>query len=174
MSSIVTTSIDGKEPGSQDSGFSLEDLIQSLVESMEASFATLSEPEQRKLYQQIMSLLPDAQQSKPSAEETHDRFGCFDDAADDDDDPPVFDDQEYQRDLRRRWMSSETPEQRKNLALEGYRVYWKLGDSIALPNKVIKTLGPCGTQVTAKAGWLHYLQMLGWLSKACSRTPRRN
>lgn len=136
------------------------------MESMRDSFAALSEPEQRKLYQQIRSLLPDAQQSKPSAEDMHDRSGCFDDASDDDDNWSVFSDPQYQKDLRRRWMASETTEERQSLALEGYRFYWNLGDSTALSEAVIKTLGPCEKQVTAKVGWLHYLQMLTCLRKA--------
>lgn len=158
MSSIVTASNDGPEPNSPSSGSFLEDLFPSFM--VRDSFAALSEPEQRKLYQKIRSLLPDAQQSKPSAEGMQEESGSVVDDADDDDNLPVFSDSQYQKDLRRRWMSSATNEQRKNLALEGYRSHWNLGDSIDLPDGVIKNLAACGKQVTAKAGWQTYLQEL--------------
>jgi hypothetical protein len=57
-------------------------------------------------------------------------------------------------------MSSQTFEERKNLALEGYRSHWNLGDSIALPDSVVKNLIASGKQVTVKAGWQTYLQEL--------------
>lgn len=123
MSSIGSTSYDDPKSDTQDSGASSEDLISSFMESVRDSFAALPEPEQWKLHQQNRSLLPDAQQSKPSAQDMHDRSGCFDDAADDDDNLPVFSDPQYPKILRQRWMSSATTEERKVLALEGYRSY---------------------------------------------------
>ena len=160
MSSIGATSYDGPKSDTQDSGFSFEDLFLSLVESVKASFAALSEPKRHELYQKIRSILRDAQQSTPSIGGTLDESGFVDDAADDDDNFPVFLEPNYQRDLKERWMNSRTSDERKSLALEGYRSHWNLGDSITLPDSVIKNLTACGKQVTVKAGWQIYLQEL--------------
>lgn len=142
---------------------SLADVL-TILESLDPS--SFSDADQLKFFEKVRSMLPALGQSKVSLEEAQSGPESAEVDVIEDDDSPVFDDQEYQRNLRGRWMSSHTPEERKTLALEGYRVYWKLRDSTALSEGLIKTLGACGTQVTAKAGWLNYLWMLDCLRKA--------
>jgi hypothetical protein len=126
---------------------------------------SFSSADQLMFFEEVRSMLPALGQSKVSLEDAQPGPELSEVDVIEDDGFPVFDDQEYQRDLRGRWMSSQTIEERKNLALEGYRSYWNLGDSTALSEAVIKTLGSCGKQVTAKVGWLHYLWMLDYVRK---------
>jgi hypothetical protein len=136
---------------------SLADVLSVLKSLNPGSF---SDPDQLKFFEEVRSMLPALRQSKVSLEGAQSGPESAEVDVIEDDDFPVFDDQKYQRNLRGRWMSSETPEDCENLALEGYRVYWELGASTALPDGVIKNLSACGIQVTAKAGWQTYLQEL--------------
>jgi hypothetical protein len=136
---------------------SLADVL-SVLKSVD--LASFSVADQRMFFEEVRSMLPAMQQSKASVEDA--QSGPISAEVDviEDDDFSVSDDQEYQRYLRSRWMSSQTFEERKNLALEGYRSHWNLGDSIALPDSVVKNLIASGKQVTVKAGWQTYLQEL--------------
>jgi hypothetical protein len=102
---------------------SLADVLTILKSLDPGSF---SDAAQLKFFEEIRSMLPALGQSKVSLEEAQSGPESAEVDVIEDDDSRVFNDQEYQRDLRGRWMSSQTFEERKNLALEGCRSHWKL------------------------------------------------
>ncbi|KAG7530469.1 hypothetical protein FFLO_05010 [Filobasidium floriforme] len=71
----------------------------------------------------------------------------------------------YEEQLYRRWMSSKSVEERKQLALEGYRTLIGLepGAELKMRDKdVIKDLSDSAAKDDLKAGWSEYLQKLAW------------
>jgi hypothetical protein len=70
--------------------------------------ASFSVPDQRMFFERVRVMLPAVQQSKASTEDTQHKSDSAQVDVIDDDDFPVFSDQEYQSELRERWMASET------------------------------------------------------------------
>jgi hypothetical protein len=68
-----------------------------------------------------------------------------------------------EEELYRRWMSSKSVEERKQLALEGYRTLIGLKPETEVRDKdVIKDLSDSAAKDNLKAGWSEYLQKLAW------------
>lgn len=69
----------------------------------------------------------------------------------------------YEKNLWRQWMASPSPENRKGLALEGYRSLRGLKDDAELTDFVVQELMPFARNEDKQKGWDGYMQRLSQL-----------
>lgn len=139
----------------KDSSFSAgqsEDSIEQRIKGLATDMSKMSKEDVDKYFQMFRATLFGDQEPMPADEEEEDYQKCFSKNAFGDD---------GEKKLRRKWMASESAEDRKKLAVERWRVMFRPSENSGPSLKDLGHLERCA-KMSSRDGWDGYMNVLSW------------